>query len=124
MTQNIYDDEKFFRGYSRLPRSVEGLDAAPEWPTLSGLVPDMRGQRVLDLGCGFGWFCRWARQEGAAQVLGVDVSKKMLSRAVAATSDTAIAYTRPIRSDSSCRRTHSAWSTARWRFTMLKIWIG
>ena len=34
MTQNIYDDEDFFREYSRLPRSVAGLDAAPKWPAL------------------------------------------------------------------------------------------
>jgi len=25
------------------------------------MVPDLRGRRVLDLGCGYGWFCRWAR---------------------------------------------------------------
>ena len=37
MTQNIYDDEGFFRGYSRLPRSVEGLDAAPGWLALRAL---------------------------------------------------------------------------------------
>jgi len=34
MTQNIYDDPQFFEGYGRLPRSVEGLDGAPEWPAL------------------------------------------------------------------------------------------
>src|SRR6267378_1634585 len=28
MTQNIYDDETFFEGYARLPRSVAGLDGA------------------------------------------------------------------------------------------------
>ena len=39
------------------------------------------GRRVVDLGCGFGWFCRWAREAGAAEVLGVDVSEKMLERA-------------------------------------------
>jgi SAM-dependent methyltransferase len=49
---------------------------------------------VLDLGCGFGWFCRWAREQGAAQVLGVDVSERMLARAAADTQDAAIAYTR------------------------------
>ena len=32
MTQNIYDDEEFFAGYSRLDRSVAGLDGAAEWP--------------------------------------------------------------------------------------------
>ena len=60
MAQNIYDDEEFFAGYSRLPRSVEGLDGAPEWPALRALLPDIRGRRVLDLGCGFGWASRLA----------------------------------------------------------------
>ena len=54
----------------------------------------MRGLRVVDLGCGFGWFCRWARAAGAAQVLGFDVSERMLARARAATEDSAITYTR------------------------------
>src|SRR6516165_8332198 len=94
MTQNIYDDEEFFAGYSRLRRSVEGLDGAPEWPTLRALLPDLRGRNVMDLGCGFGWFCRWARQQGAAHVLGIDVSEKMLARDRTATVDPAITYIR------------------------------
>jgi SAM-dependent methyltransferase len=94
MAQNIYDDENFFAGYSRLPRSIEGLDGAPEWPALRAMLPSMRGLKVVDLGCGFGWFCRWARENGAAQVLGIDVSKKMLARARAATPDAAVSYTR------------------------------
>lgn len=92
MTQNIYDDEEFFAGYSRLRRSVEGLDGAPEWPALQALLPDLSGQNVLDLGCGFGWFCRWARQQGAAHVLGIDVSEKMLARARGEADDPAITY--------------------------------
>jgi SAM-dependent methyltransferase len=92
MTQNIYDDPEFFAGYSRLGRSVEGLEGAAEWPALRALLPAMQGLRVVDLGCGFGWFCRWARAEGAARVLGIDVSEKMLARARAATSDAAIDY--------------------------------
>ena len=94
MTQNIYDDDDFFRGYSRLPRSIEGLDAAPEWPALRALLPELKRLRVLDLGCGFGWFCRWAREQGAASTLGIDVSEKMLARASATTADPAITYTR------------------------------
>jgi SAM-dependent methyltransferase len=92
MTQNIYDDPQFFDGYSRLPRSVGGLAAAPEWPALRGMLPEMRGKRVVDLGCGFGWFCRWVREAGAAEVLGLDVSDKMLAQARSTTSDTAITY--------------------------------
>ena len=94
MTQNIYDNEEFFAGYSRLRRSVEGLDGAPEWPTLRALLPDLRGRSVLALGCGFGWFCRWARQQGAAQIFGIDVSEKMLAKARGTTPDPAITYTR------------------------------
>jgi len=94
MTQNIYDDEEFFAGYSRLRRSVEGLDGAPEWPAVRALFPNLSGLRVLDLGCGFGWFCRWARRQGAAHVLGIDVSERMLAHGRAATDDPAITYTR------------------------------
>jgi SAM-dependent methyltransferase len=93
MAQNIYDNPDFFDGYSRLARSVEGLAGAPEWPALRALVPDLRGRNLVDLGCGFGWVCRWAREQGAERVLGVDVSENMLSRARATTSDTAITYT-------------------------------
>ena len=94
MTQNVYDDEKFFEAYGRLSRSIHGLDGAPEWPALRTLLPPLDGRRVLDLGCGFGWFCRWARGHGAARVLGVDVSERMLARATAETHDPAIIYVR------------------------------
>ena len=94
MTQNIYDDPHFFEGYSGLPRSVDGLEAAPEWPSLRALLPDLAGAHVLDLGCGFGWFCRFAREKGAAQVLGLDVSENMLARAREMTRDEAITYRR------------------------------
>lgn len=94
MAQNIYDSEEFFQAYSRLPRSVKGLDGAPEWPSIRALLPDLRGASVLDLGCGFGWFCRWARANGAARVVGIDLSEKMLARARADTADPAIEYRR------------------------------
>jgi SAM-dependent methyltransferase len=92
MAQNIYDDQDFFDGYSRLPRSVGGLASAPEWPALRAMLPDVQGRRVVDLGCGFGWFCRWVREAGAAEVLGVDVSDKMLAQARSALVDPAITY--------------------------------
>jgi len=94
MTQNIYDHSEFFQAYRLLDRSVEGLAGAPEWPALRALVPDLRGLNVVDLGCGFGWFCRWAREQGAARVLGLDVSEKMLAQARVAIGDTAVTYAR------------------------------
>jgi SAM-dependent methyltransferase len=94
VTQNIYDNDEFLAGYRRLPRSVEGLAGAPEWPSLRDMLPGPAGTRAVDLGCGFGWFCRWARERGAASVLGVDVSEKMLAQARKDTSDDAITYRR------------------------------
>lgn len=81
MKQNKYDDPAFFARYSEMARSVGGLQAAAEWPAFRGLLPDLRDKRVLDLGCGFGWHCRYAREQGARSVVGVDLSEKMLRRA-------------------------------------------
>lgn len=92
MAQNIYDDDGFFAAYAQLPRSVGGLDLAPEWPSLAAMLPDLRDARVVDLGCGYGWFCRWAVDAGAASVLGIDLSERMLDQARASTSSSAIEY--------------------------------
>lgn len=89
---NIYDDPSFFEGYSRLPRSLDGLDGAAEWPVLRDMLPDMRGLRVVDLGCGWGGFCRWARENGAAHVHGIDLSSRMLAHACSNTLDPTIVY--------------------------------
>lgn len=94
MAQNIYDQADFFEGYSRLDRSVAGLDGAPEWPALRALLPDVSGLSIVDLGCGIGWFSRWARAHGARDVRGLDLSEKMLARARAAGADAAISYER------------------------------
>jgi SAM-dependent methyltransferase len=92
MAQNIYDTDEFFRGYSQLPRSIHGLDGAPEWPALRALLPDIDSKRIVDLGCGFGWFARWARQHGASHVLGLDLSRNMIGRAKADTRDANIEF--------------------------------
>ncbi|HIF6774977.1 TPA: class I SAM-dependent methyltransferase, partial [Serratia marcescens] len=94
MTQNIYDNQAFFDGYAQLSRSQHGLDGAPEWPAIRRILPDLQGKSVVDLGCGYGWFCRSAREQGAASVLGLDVSEKMLAKAREMTADAGIAYRR------------------------------
>ncbi|RJE20328.1 Methyltransferase domain protein [Aspergillus sclerotialis] len=90
-TQNIYDNTTFFTAYSTLPRSQGGLSSAPEWPVLRNMVldrppstnpkNDLTGQCILDLGCGYGWFARWARDSGGSFVRAVDISEKMIGRA-------------------------------------------
>ncbi|WP_225768578.1 bifunctional 2-polyprenyl-6-hydroxyphenol methylase/3-demethylubiquinol 3-O-methyltransferase UbiG [Inquilinus sp. Marseille-Q2685] len=91
--QNIYDDPTFFAGYAALRDAESGLNAVLEQPALARLLPaSLAGLRILDLGCGFGDFARKARAQGAASVLGVDVSAKMLAEARRRTDDPAIRY--------------------------------
>ncbi len=92
MKQNKYDDPEFFAKYSMMRRSTSGLCAAGEWPALRAMLPNLHGKRVLDLGCGFGWHCRYAREQQAESVVGVDLSEKMLARAQEMTDDPAIEY--------------------------------
>ena len=78
----LYDNEGFFGNYAQMSRSRGGLEAAGEWPQFSALLPqDMSGLDVLDLGCGYGWHCRYAAQRGARSVMGIDPSARMLARA-------------------------------------------
>lgn len=80
MKQNKYDDPVFFEKYRAMDRS-RGLDEAGEWPELKKMLPPLAGLRVLDLGCGFGWHCGYALEQGAASAVGVDISEKMLAEA-------------------------------------------
>lgn len=90
--QNIYDNTEFYSSYIQLPRQKHGLSGAPEWPQIQALLPGLRERRVVDLGCGMGYFSRYARENGAASVLGIDVSENMIARAKSSTSDDAIEY--------------------------------
>lgn len=92
MAQNIYDTPGFFEGYSQLGRSVHGLAGAAEWPVIRSLLPDLKGLAVVDLGCGFGWFSRFAAGEGAASVLGLDLSENMIAKARSENAHLAITY--------------------------------
>lgn len=88
----IYDDHEFFQAYAEMGRSKDGLKAAGEWHQLQPLFPDMNGKSVLDLGCGYGWHCKYAAQMGALEVLGIDSSKKMIEKATAENADERIRY--------------------------------
>lgn len=76
--KNYYDDPVFFEKYSQMGRSIHGLAGAGEWESLQKMLPDFQGKSVLDLGCGYGWHCLYAAEQGASRVLGIDLSEKML----------------------------------------------
>src|SRR5919197_5746078 len=92
--QNIYDDATFLAGYSTLERFGAGWTRAMEHGELLGLLPDVGGRRVLDLGCGAGQLAHHLAMRGAAEVMGVDVSERMLALARSEFSHPAVTYRR------------------------------
>lgn len=89
---NIYNDPQFFDQYARMTRSTQGLAGAGEWHQFRKMFPSLKGKKVLDLGCGYGWHCRYAVEQGAESVLGIDLSEKMIAEAEKRNKDEKITY--------------------------------
>ncbi len=81
MKQNIYDDPEFFEAYAALRKGSGTLNELLEQPAIHSLLPDMEGKTVLDLGCGAGVLCRHLVTLGAARVVGLDISRRMICQA-------------------------------------------
>jgi SAM-dependent methyltransferase len=92
--QNIYDDPAFFAGYSTLERFGAGWERAMEHADLLALLPDVAGCRALDLGCGAGQLAHHLATVGAAEVVGIDVSERMLALARADRAHPRVTYHR------------------------------
>jgi SAM-dependent methyltransferase len=90
--QNIYDDARFFAGYSTLERFGAGWERAVEHADLLALLPAADGRRVLDLGCGAGQLAYHLASTGAAEVVGIDVSERMLALARTAWAHPRVTY--------------------------------
>lgn len=88
--QNVYDDPKFFAAYEALRRSERGLNAAWNGPRSAVSCPDCRG---IECSTSDAALVNTAvARAGAASVVRVDLSERMLERARAMTSDSAIEY--------------------------------
>lgn len=94
MTENQYDDAAFFQEYAKMTRSRQGLAGAGEWRQFRQMFPPLEGKSVLDLGCGYGWHCRYAVEQGASEALGIDLSQRMLWEAETRNADPRITYRR------------------------------
>lgn len=92
MKENKYDDNTFFDKYSQMLRSQIGLDGAGEWYELKKILPDFKDKYILDLGCGYGWHCKYAADNKAKAIIGVDISEKMLKTAQKKNFDNKITY--------------------------------
>ncbi|QNP68666.1 class I SAM-dependent methyltransferase [Streptomyces roseirectus] len=74
------------RQYDGIGETYEGFKSLPmarwaECPSFLGMLGDVRGKSVLDLACGTGFYTRWIKRLGAAEVLGTDVSAGMVEAA-------------------------------------------
>ncbi len=71
---------------SRIAEQYQQTKAQP-WRTrveaysLLKLIGDVQGKRVLDVACGEGYFTRMLRKAGAAEVVGIDISDRMIDLA-------------------------------------------
>jgi len=90
--QNVYDDPTFFDGYRKLRDNLGALHENVVLPMLPAILPVLDGKRVVDLGCGDGFFCRLACAQGAVTVVGIDPSERMLRLARERTSEPRVTY--------------------------------
>ena len=90
--QIIFDNEQFFEGYKAIRDRETNLNDLLEQPAMKRLLPDVRGKSVLDLGCGYGHNCMDFIVRGAKNVVGIDISKKMLEVARSESSHERIEY--------------------------------
>lgn len=77
-TQNIFDNQIFFDGYKALRDGDCNANDLIEQPAMRKLLPDLVDKSVLDLGCGYGHNCVDFLERGALNVVGIDISEKML----------------------------------------------
>ena len=101
--QNVYDDPEFFAGYRNLRDNLIALHENVIQPMVPVIIPDASGKHVIDLGCGEGFYCRIARDQGAAHVLGIDPSERMLAVARERTTGGGIEYVRAFAEDADVR---------------------
>ena len=81
MRNNLFDNDDFFERYKSARTKSISYNNLLEQPAMKSLLPDLKNKIVLDMGCGFGFSCVEFRKKGAAKVIGIDISEKMLHAA-------------------------------------------
>ena len=92
--QNIYDNDSFYDNFKSLRDSDINFNDLIETPIITAMMPDLKGKRVLDIGCGMGQHAMQYVKSGARSVVGIDISEKMLAYAKEHNSDEKITYKR------------------------------
>lgn len=88
----IYDDESFFNNYIDLRNAENNYNDLIEQPIVFELLGDLTGKTVMDIGCGYGAMTIKIANNGAAKVIGIDVSEKMIEKGIKENSHPNIKY--------------------------------
>ena len=78
---DFYDDERQFQAYMHHRSRPDSANETLEKPIFLALVGDVRGKRILDLGCGDAGFGLEALRGGCRSYCGVDGSRNMVAAA-------------------------------------------
>lgn len=81
MKKSIYDTPIFFERYQQLRHNPISMNEVVEKPTMFAMLPELKGKKVLDLGCGMGEHLTYYLAQGASKVVGLDLSELMLKKA-------------------------------------------
>lgn len=79
--QNIYDDSTFYKEYKEMRTTNLNANELIEIPIIKRMLPDLKNKKVLDLGCGNGTMSRYFIENGAKEVLALDISVNMINEA-------------------------------------------
>lgn len=91
--QNIYDNNEFFNSYQEMRKNTDlSANDLIEIPQLFSLIGDVKGKKILNLGCGAGGHDRKLIELGAESVLGIDLSQNMINEATKNNSSDKIRY--------------------------------
>lgn len=79
--QNIYDNSTFYNEYKEMREGQINANELIEIPIMKAMLPDLKGKKILDLGCGNGSMSKYFIEKGASYVLALDISQNMINEA-------------------------------------------
>ncbi|MFC6291533.1 class I SAM-dependent methyltransferase [Macrococcus epidermidis] len=92
MSQNIYDNEHFYKGYTKIRNNKLSYNEMIEMPVMKEELPDIKGKTVLDIGCGMGKFIQYMLELNPKQIVGLDISNNMISYAKEHVNDERVSF--------------------------------
>ena len=90
--QNIYDNSAFYNEYREMREGQINANELIEIPIIKTMLPELKGKKILDLGCGNGAMSKYFIEKGAKSVLALDISQNMIDEAKEKNNDKNITY--------------------------------